>query len=40
MRLVTKFQFVLSAVMLIPALAAELFAFNGEEITREDGMDC
>lgn len=40
MRLVNKFQFVLSAVMLIPVLAAEMFSDSEIEATREDGMDC
>lgn len=40
MKFLSKFQMILSALMLIPALASESLSLAGDHLTREDGLDC
>lgn len=38
---VSRFRLILTALFMIPALAAEALSTRGEEdMTREDGLDC
>jgi len=37
---VSRFRLVLTALFMVPALAAEALTTRGEDPFREDGMDC
>lgn len=38
--IVSRFRLVLTALFMIPALAAEALTTRGEDGMREDGLDC
>ncbi|GJQ29083.1 MAG: hypothetical protein HBSAPP03_09670 [Phycisphaerae bacterium] len=40
MKFLSKFQMILSTLMILPALASETFTLSGDPMTREDGLDC
>lgn len=40
MKFLSKFQMIMSALLLIPALASESLTLAGDRFTREDGLDC
>ncbi len=40
MKFLSRFQLILSTLMMIPALASETFTLSGDPMTREDGLDC
>jgi hypothetical protein len=36
----SRFRLVLTALLMIPALAAEALSTRGDDLMREDGLDC
>jgi hypothetical protein len=38
--MMTRFRLVLTALLMVPVLAAEALTTRGDEMMREDGLDC